>query len=197
MGNYAGFTINGKTPGEAIVANWGDTVVIRVTNNMRRNGTTIHWHGILQVGTNDQDGVPGVTECAIAPGQSRTYTWHASTYGTGWYHSHLMSQYGGGIRGPVIIHGPASSDYDLDMGPVMLDEKFDVPVFDKAKYWSNSTAPPLTATNYLVNGKNTNPNATAGEATRFIVKEGKKHLFRIINRLVRPVFANISVLTKS
>lgn len=177
----AGFTINGKTPGDAIVANWGDTVVVTVTNKMAGNATTIHWHGILQHGTNDQDGVPGVTECGIAPGQSRTYTWVASTYGTAWYHSHLLSQYGAGIRGPIVIHGPATSDYDLDLGTVMVDEKWDESIFNLAKQYTTARGT-QTPPNYLLNGKNTNKNATSGESARWIVKAGKKHLFRIINR---------------
>jgi FtsP/CotA-like multicopper oxidase with cupredoxin domain len=50
---------------------------------LQDNATTIHWHGIRQNGAHDQNGVPGITECGIAPGTSQVYTWHASTYGTG------------------------------------------------------------------------------------------------------------------
>jgi len=35
---------------------WGDEVVIHVTNNMKENGTTIHWHGIRQLNTTEMDG---------------------------------------------------------------------------------------------------------------------------------------------
>lgn len=115
--------INGQVPGPVIEANWGDMVQVTVINNMPDNATSIHFHGVRQLGTNDQDGVPGVTECAIAGnGGSRTYTWLASSYGTSWYHSHAFSQYGDGIRGPIVIHGPATANYDLDMGTVMIDD---------------------------------------------------------------------------
>lgn len=180
-GAIAGFTINGQTPGQPIIANWGDTVSITVTNNMKGNATTIHWHGILQHGTNDQDGVPGVTECGIAPGSSRTYTWVADVYGTGWYHSHLLSQYGGGIRGPIIIHGPATANYDYDLGSVMVDEKFTNSIFNLAAYYTTARGT-LTPPNYLLNGKNTNLNATTGESARWYFQPGKKHMFRFINR---------------
>lgn len=176
------FAINGKTPGEAIEVNWGDMVSITVTNNLPDNATTIHWHGVRQIGSNDQDGVPGVTECAVAPGQTRTYTWHASTYGTGWYHSHTLAQYGGGIRGPIIIHGPASANYDLDMGTVMINEKWEQTIFQLAYNIARTVGRLPSATNYLLNGKNLSPNGTAGEASKWTVKPGKKHLFRIINR---------------
>ena len=30
---------------------------------MKDNGTGIHWHGMRQLGTVGEDGVPGITEC--------------------------------------------------------------------------------------------------------------------------------------
>ena len=55
-------SFNGTVPGPAIVADWGDEVVVHVTNNLVHNGTAIHWHGIRQLNTNEYDGVPGVTQ---------------------------------------------------------------------------------------------------------------------------------------
>lgn len=176
------FAINGKTPGEPIVANWGDIVEVTVVNGLSDNATTIHWHGIRQIGTNDQDGVPGVTECGIPPNGARTYTWHASTYGTGWYHSHTLAQYGGGIRGPIIIHGPATAEYDYDLGTVMIDEKFTQTIFQMAYNIARVRGALPAAANYLLNGKNKSPDGSTGESSRWVVKKGKKHLFRIINR---------------
>jgi FtsP/CotA-like multicopper oxidase with cupredoxin domain len=68
-------TFNGTIPGPAIIANWGDTLVIHVTNSLANNGyvmpndlskcieltrlslrTAIHWHGIRQLGTPEADG---------------------------------------------------------------------------------------------------------------------------------------------
>lgn len=117
--------INGQVPGPVIEANWGDFVDVTFINNLQDNATAIHFHGIRQEGTNDQDGVPGVTECAIAGnGGSRTYRWHATSFGTTWYHSHFAAQLGDGIHGPIVIHGPASADYDYDMGTVMIDDTY-------------------------------------------------------------------------
>ncbi|EXJ76688.1 uncharacterized protein A1O5_01196 [Cladophialophora psammophila CBS 110553] len=182
------FAINGGTPGPLIEVNWGDTVEITVINLLTDNATTIHWHGIRQIGTNDQDGVPGVTECAIPPGGSRTYTWLASTYGTGWYHSHALSQYGGGIRGPVIIHGPATANYDYDMGHVMIDEIFSQTIFQMAWNIARLRGPLPAAVNYMVNGKNKSPDGSTGQATQWTVEAGKKHLFRIINSSAQSSF---------
>jgi len=94
--------VNGQYPGPVLEANWGDQISVTVTNNMPNNGTTIHWHGIRQHNNNGQDGVPGVTECPLAPGQTKTYTFQATQYGSSWYHSHFSSQYGDGILGPIV-----------------------------------------------------------------------------------------------
>ncbi|KAK5073890.1 hypothetical protein LTR64_006969 [Lithohypha guttulata] len=182
------YAINGKSPGEAIEVNWGDRVEITVVNNMNI-ATSIHWHGVRQEGTNDQDGVPGVTECPLAPGSTRLYSWTATTYGTGWYHSHLASQYGGGIRGPIIIHGPASANYDLDMGAIMINEKFASTIDIVAATAAKTPGGLAPSTNYLLNGKNLSPNGQAGESAKWIVKSGKKHLFRIINSSAQSGYA--------
>lgn len=63
-------TFNGTVPGPAIIADWGDNLVIHVINNMQDNGTSIHWHGLRQLNSTEYDGVPGVTQCPIAPGES-------------------------------------------------------------------------------------------------------------------------------
>lgn len=44
--------INGSVPGPTIIADWGDEVVVHVTNNLANNGSSIHWHGIRQNYTN-------------------------------------------------------------------------------------------------------------------------------------------------
>jgi hypothetical protein len=50
-------TFNGTMPGPPIVANWGDDLIIHVTNNLKSNGTTVHWHGVRQLNTVQYDGV--------------------------------------------------------------------------------------------------------------------------------------------
>lgn len=112
--------VNGQIPGPTIEVNWGDTISVQVFNDMQSNGTSLHWHGLRQLHSNDQDGTNGVTECALAPGDSKTYTFQATEYGTSWYHSHFSAQYGDGVQGPIIIHGPASANYDVDLGSIMV-----------------------------------------------------------------------------
>jgi hypothetical protein len=116
--------VNGTIPGPTLFADWGDTVVVHVNNNLEtsQNGTSIHWHGIRQNGTNDQDGVSSITQCPTAPGQSTTYTWRATQYGSTWYHSHFALQAWQGILGGIIINGPATANYDEDLGMLFLND---------------------------------------------------------------------------
>lgn len=50
------------------------------------------------------DGVPGVTQRAIAPGRSFTYKFQAVQYGSYWYHSHAKGQIEDGLYGPILVH---------------------------------------------------------------------------------------------
>ena len=188
--NYDGvdrlaLAINGQVPGPLVECNWGDTLMVSVTNQMNDNTTSIHWHGITQKeSTNDMDGVPGVTECPIAPGTSRVYKFKLTQYGTGWYHSHVLAQLGDGIRGPMVIHGPATANYDIDMGTVMIDDTFGNASVPLSAATANSRIAhfgPGPTFNYLLNGANTLPDLSAGKHALWSVQPGKKHLFRIIN----------------
>lgn len=102
----AGFTVNGTSPGPEIRARAGQLVEVRFTNVSVAGGATLHWHG-LDV-PNAMDGVAGVTQDAVAPGQEFTYRFVADRVGTYWYHSHQVShqQVIGGLFGPVVIEPP-------------------------------------------------------------------------------------------
>ncbi|KAL8397958.1 hypothetical protein RB594_004612 [Gaeumannomyces avenae] len=95
--------VNGQFPGPLIEANQGDNIEIVVTNNMPMN-TTIHFHGIKQIGTPWSDGVPGLTQRYIQPGKSFTYKWKVDQYGSYWYHAHSRGQIDDGLYGPILIH---------------------------------------------------------------------------------------------
>lgn len=82
------FAFNGQVPGPLIHVKEGDDVVVHVTNNTTLPHT-IHWHGIDQIGNWQNDGVPGVTQEAIQPGETFTYHWNAGRPGSLWYHCHV------------------------------------------------------------------------------------------------------------
>lgn len=77
-------------------------MIVDVHNHLKHNGTSIHWHGIRQLNTMHMDGVNGITQCPIAPGDSFTYNWTAIQYGSSWYHSHYSVQYADGALGPMV-----------------------------------------------------------------------------------------------
>lgn len=50
------------------------------------------------------DGVPGVSQRPIKKGETYTYRWSATQYGSYWYHSHYRGQIEDGLYGAIIIH---------------------------------------------------------------------------------------------
>ncbi|KAF8466319.1 conidial pigment biosynthesis oxidase Arb2 [Kalaharituber pfeilii] len=94
--------INREFPGPNLWLNQYDDVEITVHNEMPFN-TTIHWHGIEQAGTPWSDGVPGLTQRPIEPGQTYIYKWNANTYGTYWYHAHSRGTLQDGLYGAIYI----------------------------------------------------------------------------------------------
>ncbi|USP73626.1 hypothetical protein yc1106_00900 [Curvularia clavata] len=178
--------VNGTIPGPTLFADWGDTVVVHVTNNLEtsQNGTSIHWHGIRQNGTNDQDGVSSITQCPTAPGSSVTYTWRATQYGSTWYHSHFALQAWQGILGGIIINGPATADYDEDLGMLFLND-WDHQTVDEL-YLSAQTSGPPTLDNALINGTNTYEDGGYRYNTSFT--SGTSYRIRLVNGAVDTHF---------
>jgi FtsP/CotA-like multicopper oxidase with cupredoxin domain len=82
------FAFNGQVPGPLIHVMEGDDVTVHVTNNTTLPHS-IHWHGINQTGSWKNDGVPGVTQEAIQPGESYIYKFKTDRPGTLWYHCHV------------------------------------------------------------------------------------------------------------
>ena len=108
------WTYNGIVPGPTIRVRNGERVRIKVTNRLP-DETSVHWHGIGV--PNSEDGVPGVTQRAIEPGQSYTYEFTARPAGdprgggTFLYHSHADEdrQMAAGLSGTFIIDPPAGT----------------------------------------------------------------------------------------
>ena len=94
---------NGTTPGPTIEAFEGDRVRILVTNNLPEP-TSIHWHGILL--PNGMDGVSGLNQPAIGPGETWAYEFTLRQHGTHMYHPHAdeMTQMAFGMMGMLIVH---------------------------------------------------------------------------------------------
>jgi FtsP/CotA-like multicopper oxidase with cupredoxin domain len=94
---------NGRTIGPTIEAVEGDRIRIYVTNRLPEP-TTVHWHGVLlPCGI---DGVSGVTQKPIAPGETYKYEFTLRQHGTHMYHPHYdeMTQMALGMMGLLVIH---------------------------------------------------------------------------------------------
>lgn len=97
------YTFDRRTPGPTLVVHRGDVVQVVLRNRNIAQGTTIHWHGLdVPAGV---DGVPGVTQDAVLPGQHFVYRFRATQTGTYWYHSHQLGvqQVQRGLVGALVI----------------------------------------------------------------------------------------------
>ncbi|KAK3385816.1 laccase [Podospora didyma] len=172
--------INGGILGPTITADWGDTIQVTVINNLVTNGTSMHWHGMHQRNSNLHDGANGVTECPIPPkGGTHVYRFLATQYGTSWYHSHFSAQYGNGVVGPIVINGPASLPYDIDLGPLALSDYY-YKSADELVEFTKTNGPPASD-NVLFNGLAKHPITGAGNYATLTLTPGKRHRLRIIN----------------
>jgi FtsP/CotA-like multicopper oxidase with cupredoxin domain len=114
------WTYNGSTPGPELRVEQGDQVVVTLMNKDIAAGVTIHWHGVAV--PNAMDGVAGVTQDAVKPGETFTYRFVARDAGTYWYHSHQASsvQVLRGLYGLLVVEPKASAahydrDYTVDL----------------------------------------------------------------------------------
>jgi len=109
-------TFGGTVPGTELRVRQGDLVEVTLVNRDVEPGVTIHWHGVDV--PNAEDGVAGVTQDAVAPGQSHVYRFRADQVGTFWYHSHESSsaQVSRGLLGTLVIEPrspPAGAVLDM------------------------------------------------------------------------------------
>ena len=105
---------DGSVPGPMLRFRQGEPVRIVVENGLDQD-TTVHWHGIRL--PNAMDGVPGLTQPPIKPGESFTYEFTPPDAGTFWYHphAHSLQQIGRGLAGALIVEErePLAVDRDL------------------------------------------------------------------------------------
>lgn len=164
-----------------VKANVGDTLEVKVNNQLGNETTSIHWHGIHQVGTSHMDGSAGVTQCPIPPGESFTYKFVLDKSGTYWYHSHAGTQYPDGLRGPLIVADPKDpykgkfdeehvitlSDWYHDEVPTLLGSFLNAA--------NNQSRPPVPLAGLI------NDATTAVGPTSLKFQPGKKYKLRLIN----------------
>lgn len=118
---------NGSCPGPTIEAVEGDRVRFLVTNKLPER-TSVHWHGVLL--PNGMDGVAGLNQPHIGPGETFVYEFTLRQHGTQMYHPHSdeMVQMAMGMMGFFVIHPkkPATPKIDRDFA-IFLHEWFIAP----------------------------------------------------------------------
>ncbi|HVM20918.1 MAG TPA: multicopper oxidase domain-containing protein [Egibacteraceae bacterium] len=115
-----GMAYNGQIPGPRLEANIGDTVRI-VLHNELDVPTAIHPHGLVVPVA--MDGVPGLTQDPVMPGESFTYEYTLRNAGSHMYHSHFDSavQVPMGLLGAFIVHDDDEPEVDLDYTMILND----------------------------------------------------------------------------
>jgi FtsP/CotA-like multicopper oxidase with cupredoxin domain len=131
---------NGQIPGPEIRLKEGERARIILKNSLSEP-TTIHWHGVDV--PNAMDGVPGITQKPVQPGDTFAYEFDARPSGTRWYHTHFQEhrQMDLGLVAPLIIE-PTSRE------PFPFDREYTLVLDD----WATGTGRPLPSTREGVAG---------------------------------------------
>ena len=124
---FIAYGFNGQYPGPLIRVDQGSTIVVRFTNGIDWP-STVHWHGIRI--ENRFDGVAGVTQELVMPGETFTYEVAFPDAGIYWYHPHHRSEVtqGLGLFGNILVdspdleyYGPANRDEVLILDDLLFD----------------------------------------------------------------------------
>ena len=122
-----GWGYNGRVHGPVVEAVEKDRVRIYVTNRLKAS-TTVHWHGVLL--PSGMDGVGGLSQKAIEPGETFKYEFTLNQSGTMMYHSHHdeMTQIGLGMTGLFVVHPrkPRGPRIDRDFAILLHEWRIDV-----------------------------------------------------------------------
>ena len=126
----ATWSFDGTAPGPALRIKRGEELRIRLINDLPEP-TALHWHGVRL--PNAMDGVPDLTQPAIAPGRNFDYRFRPPDAGTFWYRpaGNAAAQIGRGLRGALIVEESTPVAVDRDMLLVFED-------------WPLAPATPLT-----------------------------------------------------
>ena len=115
---------DGQAPGPVLRARQGDRFERRLVNELQVP-TSVHWHGIRI--DNAMDGVAGLTQDPVAPGDTFDYSFDLPDAGTYWYHAHTRSfeQVARGLYGALIVEETDAPDVDREDVLVMDDWRLD------------------------------------------------------------------------
>ena len=163
---FEAWTYNGTVPGPEIRIKQGETIKVRLKNELPES-TSIHWHG-LELADNTQDGVTFVTQDPITPGTTYEYTITPINCGSHMYHSHHAAD----AQVPLGLLG----GFIVECGSTPVPE---FAAFDK-EYTQILTDGPL---GFGINGKGFPATAP------IVAKVGEKTMLRFMNEglIIHPM----------
>jgi FtsP/CotA-like multicopper oxidase with cupredoxin domain len=158
---------NGLAPGPTIQVTQGDKVRVIFKNELPE-ASSLHWHGFEDHIGND--GMPGISQEPVRPGETFVYNFDIHQEGTYFYHSHMAMQEMAGMLGAFIMHPREPYRPHCDKDFVIHLQQYSV--------LPNSTTPDTMSMDWnwlLLNGK-------AGPAsTPLIVRQGDRVRIRFVN----------------
>ncbi|KAG7375733.1 ferroxidase fet3 [Phytophthora pseudosyringae] len=188
------FGINDRPSHEALIeATLGQEVQVTVTNELEEP-TCLHWHGLKQLGTQEMDGLSGITQCYIPPNATAVYRFAPDKAGSFWWHSHHSTQYSYGLRGPLVVHprDDQRQPWELD-----IDAEYNVQLADI--YHGDPGVPPMWDSILINNRGRYNCTAAASHGftdcsedqplARFRFEAGKTYLLRLMAMSALAPFA--------
>jgi FtsP/CotA-like multicopper oxidase with cupredoxin domain len=121
------WTFNGQVPGPELRVRQGELVEVTLENRDIAEGVTIHWHGVNV--PNAEDGVAGLTQEAVMPGQRFVYRFQAKESGTYWYHSHQASsqEVNRGLFGAFVVEPATNAANSGEQELVVLAHQWQTP----------------------------------------------------------------------
>ena len=179
---------NGQVPGPVLRVRLGEEVEVQLKNDLP-HPTTIHWHGVRV--PNAMDGVPGVTQDPIAPGDAFTYRFVPKDAGTFWFHPHVRGaeQVERGLYGVLIVDDAETLPYSRD----------EVWVLDDWRLGPDGEIDPRFVTRHDLahDGRWGQVVTVNGDASkRMTVHPGERIRLRLVNtsngRVYRPNFGSLS-----
>jgi len=165
-----GWSYNGTVPGPVIEARQGDTLVVRLTNNLAEP-TTIHWHGLRLPAP--MDGTQDVQQ-VVGSGEQFEYRFALPDAGTFWYHPHTNEtvQLERGLYGVMVVRG--------DNEPVVDQDR--VLVFDDVLLDRHGSIAPTGGLMERHNGRQGNVRLLNGHVQPiFDVAAGQVERWRLVN----------------
>lgn len=172
---------DGSVPGPLLRYRQGDTLRVRLENQLP-DPTSIHWHGVAI--DNRMDGVVGLTQAAVGPGEQFDYEFTLPDPGTFWYHTHNQSweQMARGLYGVLVVDERDAPAVDQDLLFVIddwrlrQDGQIDTGSFGNMHDWAHAGR----LGNWLtVNG---------ADRPQISVKSGERIRLRLVNTANARIF---------